>query len=58
MLEIWAKRYWGKNIDLTFIVIGDNPSLVLEEAYGQKRAAEPYQIAGWYAAAMTCNKDI
>ena len=33
-----------ENVDLTVIVTGDNPSLVLEKAYGQKGAAEPCQV--------------
>lgn len=41
-----------ENLDLTFIVTGDNPSLVLEDGFGQKRAADPCQMSRWCAAAM------
>ena len=58
--EFWKSAPKGirGNVDLTFIVIGGNPSLVLEKAYGQKGAAEPCQMTRRYAAATTCNKDI
>lgn len=48
----------SENIDLTVTVIGENPGLVLEKAYGQKRAAEPCQMTSWYAAAVACDKDV
>lgn len=37
--ESWKSGPKGirENIDLILIVIGDNPSLALEKAYGQKR---------------------